>query len=50
MFHKLSWPCEGLAAKRHDRGYHSLFTRLSSILLGDMTFSVLTEGLIISVT
>lgn len=48
MFHKLCWACEGLAAKGHDHGYHSLFTNLSSSLHGDVTFRVLAEGLIIS--
>lgn len=48
MSHKLSRPYKGLAAKGHDRGYHSLFTSFSSMLHGDVTFCVLAEGLIIS--
>lgn len=47
MFHKLSCPCKGLAAKEHDRGYQSLFTSFSSVLHGYVTFRVLAEGLMI---
>lgn len=47
IFYKLSWPCRGLAANGHDRGYHSLFTSFLSALHVDVTFCVLHEGLII---
>lgn len=47
MCHKRSWPCKGLAAKGHDRGYHSLFTSFSSALHGDVTFHILAKGLMI---
>lgn len=47
MFHKLCWPCKGLVAEEHDRGYHAVY-KFSSALHGDVTFCVLAEGLIIS--